>query len=191
LLAGRYDSEPLIHEVAVTSCMSYTAEPFFLPTNEPSVVRPLTQAGFKALMYKQCLLHAVEDYAPWKTTLVEIPLNPLWLPGAKTGDVAFTEEVMRSFRHSFGRRCIFDNHDLDAKPPGDISKIYAIMKQLGPPIEFQTYRETPPDFDGTIKLGVSLGAGSIELWQDYKGFPLEPVDRLKQWASLLDEGNGR
>jgi hypothetical protein len=185
LLAERYDAEPLIHEVAVTSCMCYTAEPFFLPTNEPSVVRPLSQAGFKPFMYKQCLRHAVEDYAPWKTTLVEIPLNPLWVPGAKRGDVAFTEEVMRSFRKSFGRRCVFDNHDLDAKPPGDILKIYEIMKRLGPPIEFQTYHETPPDFDGTIKLGVSLGAGSIELWQDYKGFRFEPVDRLKRWAALL------
>ncbi|HKC62129.1 MAG TPA: hypothetical protein VKB86_00760, partial [Pyrinomonadaceae bacterium] len=64
------------------------------------------------------------------------------------------------------------------------------MKRLGPPTEFQTYKETPDDFEATIKLGVSLGAGSIELWQDYKGFPLEPNAKLKRWAAML-EGNKR
>jgi hypothetical protein len=96
LLSEKYDSEPLIHEVAVTSCMSFTAEPFFLP-NEPSVARALNAA------------------------------------------------------------------------------------------EFQTYHETPPDFDATIRLAVSLGAGSVELWQDYKGFPLVPDAKLKQWAAMLEK----
>jgi hypothetical protein len=37
-LAAKYDALPLIREVAITSCMSYTAEPFFLPT-EPTTTR--------------------------------------------------------------------------------------------------------------------------------------------------------
>jgi hypothetical protein len=185
LLAEKYDREPLIHEVAVTSCMSFTAEPFFLP-NEPSVVKSLNAADFEPFMYKQCLEHAVEDYSPWKLTRIEIPLNPLVLPGEKP-DPSFTAEIMRSCRQSLGQRCIFDNHDLDSKPPGSIPKIYDIFKQLGPPVEFQTYHETPPDFDGTIRLAVSLGAGSVELWQDYKGFPLEPDAKLKQWAAMLEK----
>ena len=40
LLAARYDALPLIREVAITSCMSFTAEPFFLPS-EPTVANPL------------------------------------------------------------------------------------------------------------------------------------------------------
>jgi hypothetical protein len=44
LLAARYDAEPLIREVAMTSCMSLTAEPFFLPT-EDSVQQPLMPAS--------------------------------------------------------------------------------------------------------------------------------------------------
>lgn len=188
MLAERYDDEPLIHEVAVTSCMTITAEPFVL-SDEQTVVGPLNRAGFKPFMYKQCLAHAVDDYAPWKLTPIEIPLNPLHIPGTDA-DPAFTEEVMRSCRKSLGKRCIFDNHDLDTKPPGSSSKIYDLIKRLGPPAEFQTYHETPEDFEGTIKLAVSLGAGSIELWQDYKGFPLEPNAKLKRWAEMI-EGNKR
>ena len=40
MLAARYDREPLIHEVAITSCMMMTAEPFFVPTDEPEVMKP-------------------------------------------------------------------------------------------------------------------------------------------------------
>jgi len=50
-----YDKEPLIHEVAMTSCMSFTAEPMFLP-GEATVKGPLEKAGFKPEEYKQCLM---------------------------------------------------------------------------------------------------------------------------------------
>jgi hypothetical protein len=45
---------------------------------------------------------------------------------------------------------------------------------------------TPKDFEGTIRKGVSLGASSIELWQDYQGFPLVPDDTLKRWATMIE-----
>jgi hypothetical protein len=35
-------------------------------------------------------------------------------------------------------------------------------------------------------MGVSYGASSIELYQDYGGFPLVPDDKLKQWAAMLE-----
>ena len=60
------------------------------------------------------------------------------------------------------------------------------MKQLGPEIEFQTGPTTPKDFDGTIAMGVSYGASSIELYQDYGGFPLVPDDKLRQWAAQIE-----
>jgi hypothetical protein len=72
----------------------------------------------------------------------------------------------------------------------DPARIYATMKQLGPEIEFQTWRTTPKDFDGTIRLGVSYGASSIELYQDYGGFPLVPDARLRQWAAMLEKNSG-
>ncbi len=185
-LAAKYDTEPLIREVAVTSCMSFTAEPFYL-ADEASVSKPLNAAGFKPFQFKQCLRNAVDDYSGWKTTNIEIPLNPIYMPlGNPKGDAAFTEDVMRACRKSIGRRCIFDNHDLDTAPPKSIVPIYASMKKLGTPTEFQTFHETPSDFEGTIQKAVSLGAGSVELWQDYQGFPLQPDAKLKKWAAMIE-----
>jgi hypothetical protein len=185
-LAAKYDKEPLIREVAVTSCMSFTAEPFYL-ADEPTVSKPLNAAGFKPFQFKQCLKNAVDDYAPWKTTNIEIPLNPVYMPlGNPKGDPEFTEQVMRACRQSIGKRCIFDNHDLDTTPPKSIVPIYASMKKLGTPTEFQTFHETPSDFEGTIQKAVSLGAGSVELWQDYEGFPLQPDDKLRKWAAMIE-----
>ena len=58
--------------------------------------------------------------------------------------------------------------------------------EKGPEIEFQTLHTTPEDFEGTIKKGVSPGASSIELWQDYQGFPLVPDATLKRWATMIE-----
>jgi len=104
----------------------------------------------------------------------------------RTGDVGFTEQVMRFCRQTLGRRCVFDNHNLDTDPPKTIIPIFALMRKMGPEIEFQTYHTTPKDFEGTIKMGISLGASSIELWQDYQGFPLVPDDTLRRWAAMFE-----
>ena len=184
-LAAKYDARPLIREVSITSCMSFTAEPFFLP-NEPTVANPLRAAGYTDAAHRQCLEHAVADYAPWKASRLVLSLNPFYGLSRRVGDVAFTEQVMRSCRQAVGRRCVFDNHDLDANPPKSLLPIYAIMQRMGPEIEFQTLHETPEDFEGTIKKGVSLGASSIELWQDYQGFPLVPDATLKRWATMIE-----
>jgi len=93
---------------------------------------------------------------------------------------------MRACRQAVGRRCVFDNHDLDANPPKTLLPIYAVMQKMGPEIEFQTLHTTPEDFEGTIRKGVSLGASSIELWQDYQGFPLVPDATLKRWATMIE-----
>jgi hypothetical protein len=186
-LAAKYDTRPLIREVSITSCMSFTAEPFFLPT-EPTVANPLRAAGYTDAAHRQCLAHAVADYAPWKASRLVLSLNPFYgLKGRFPGDAAFTEQVMRSCRQALGRRCVFDNHDLDANPPKSLLPIYAVMQKMGPEIQFQTLHETPEDFEGTIKKGVSLGASSIELWQDFRGFPLVPDATLKRWATMLEE----
>ncbi len=50
-LAAKYESRPLIREVAMTSCMSFTAEPFFSPS-EDSVMKPLRAAGFNDEAYR-------------------------------------------------------------------------------------------------------------------------------------------
>src|SRR6266851_4131762 len=51
-------------------------------------------------------------------------------------------------------RAQWRSHDLDTDLPRPLYRIYATMKQLGPEIEFQTWRTTPKDFDGAIRMGV-------------------------------------
>jgi hypothetical protein len=188
-LAARFDKRPLIKEVAVTSCMSYTAEPFVVPI-EDTVIRPLRAAGFNDAQYKDCLANAVADYAPWKESRLVLSVNPLRTgPGQGNGDAAFTQGVMRNCRQTIGRRCVFDNHDLDTELPKPLYPIYNTMQRLGPEIEFQTWRKTPKDFDGTIRMGVSYGASSIELYQDYGGFPLVADAKLRQWAAMLERNS--
>ena len=190
-LAARYDSFPLIREVAMTSCMSFTAEPFFLPT-EASVQQPIRAAGFNEAGYKQCLQSGISDYAGWKRTRIVLSVNPLRTAlNQGPGDAAFTEGVMRDCRNTLGVRCVFDNHDLSTALAKPLVPIYALMKKMGPEIVFQTANETPPDFEGTIKMGISYGATAIELWQDYKGFPLVPDATLKRWAAMIEANKGR
>jgi hypothetical protein len=189
-VAARFDKQPLIREVAVTSCMSYTAEPFFVPTAD-GVMAPLRAAGFTDAAYRDCLTNAVADYAPWTVSRLVLSVNPLRTgAGQGNGDPAFTEGVMRNCRQTIGARCVFDNHDLDTELPGPLYRIYATMKRMGPEIEFQTWRKTPQDFDGTIQMGVSYGASSIELYQDYGGFPLVADNKLKQWAAMIEANGG-
>jgi len=170
----------------MTSCMSLTAEPFFSP-GEDAVQKPIRAAGFTEAAYKECLKNGVADYAAWKKTRIVLSVNPLRTgldEGA--GDPEFTEQVMRDCRRQLGVRCVFDNHNLDTELPKPLVRIYALMKQLGPEIVFQTYRTNPSDFEGTIRMGVAQGATSIELWQDYRGFPEVANARLERWAGLVE-----
>src|SRR5262245_22123849 len=48
-----------------------------------------------------------------------------------------------------------------------------------------------PDIDGTIALAVSKGATSVELYQDYKGFPELDNAKLKHIAKELEKNAGR
>jgi hypothetical protein len=180
-LAAKYDSRPLIREVSITSCMSFTAEPFYLPS-EPTVANPLRAAGYTDAAHRQCLAHAVADYAPWKASRLVLSLNPFYGLTRRTGDVGFTKQVMRLCRQTLGRRCVFDNHNLDTDPPKSIIPIFALMQKMGPEIEFQTFHTTPKDFEGTIKKGISLGASSIELGR---------TTRVFRWCQTTRSSAGR
>jgi hypothetical protein len=191
MLANKYDNLPLVHEVAVTSCTSFSAEPFFLPWQHQgdTTKTALLGAHFTDGDYQQCLQSAVADYAPWQKTRLEYTFNPFY--GLNTqDDVAFSEQVMRGCRQAAGQRCILSNHDLAAHPPtaSAILPLYAAMRRLGPNITFQAYVAAPNDYEGTIRKGVSLGAGSIEVWQERKAgsFEHQTAATLESWASMFE-----
>jgi hypothetical protein len=185
-LAAKYDGWPLIREVSITSCMSFTAEPFFVPS-EAEVQKPIRAAGFTEAAFKACLTGAIDDYAAWKQTRLVLSVNPLRTERNEgPGHPEFTMGIMRDCRKQLGVRCVFDNHNLDTNLPKPQIPLYALMKELGPEIAYQTGAKTPANFEGTIKKGVAQGATSIELWQDYGGFPEVPDATLKRWAALVE-----
>jgi hypothetical protein len=190
-LAAKYDSDQRIQEVAVTSCTSFSAEPFFLPyenaqDNTANVLKT-TKYKYTAAKYQDCLEQAVPvDYAPWKTTRLEFSFNAFnGVVLSPPNDVAFSARVMRICRQAAGERCILSNHDLGAVPPSasTVLPIYALERKFGPHLTYQTYVKKPADYEGTIRKGVSLGADAIEVWAD--GYKLRPVETLESWAAMF------
>jgi hypothetical protein len=200
-LAAKYDANPLIQEVAVTSCTSFSAEPFFLNLKQPQYTKTdpapnpapplpavaLQNAGFTDAAYQECLTKAVDDYAPWQTTRLEFSFNG-FSGLAGQNDVAVSERIMRRCRLTIGPRCILSNHDLDTAAPSTILPIYAFERKFGPNITFQTLHVVPNDFEGTLRKGISLGAGSIEIWQEPQlgSFEHQSTVTLANWASMFE-----
>jgi hypothetical protein len=201
LLAAKYDANPLIQEISVTSCTSFSAEPFFLnlkkPVYMPANTAPdplpplpaaaLRAAGFTDAAYRECLTKAVDDYAPWKTTRLEFSFNGFsGLTGQE--DYAVSELIMRRCRLVAGLRCILSNHDLDTVTPPSILPVYVFERKFGPNITFQALSVVPTDFEGTLRKGISLGAGSIEVWQEPKLGSFEHQSRatLANWAAMFE-----
>jgi len=202
LLAAKYDANPLIQEVSITSCTSFSAEPFFLNLKEPvytpdnpapDPVPPLPAAaflaaGFSGPAYRECLTRAVDDYAAWKTTRLEFSFNGFGGLSADQNDIAVSERIMRRCRLIAGPRCILSNHDLDTDTPSTILPIYVFERKFGPNITFQTLHVVPEHFEGTLRKGISLGASSIEVWQEPELGSFEHQSRatLANWAAMFE-----
>jgi hypothetical protein len=200
-LARKYDANPLIREISVTSCTSFSAEPFFLnlkkpvyspkyPAPDPALPFPaqgLHEAGFTDALYRECLTKAIDDYADWKTTRVEFSING-FSALAQQEDYAVSERIMRRCRLLAGPRCILSNHDLDTVTPASILPIFVFERKFGPNLTFQTYHVVPPDFEGTLRKGISLGASSIEVWQEAQlgSFEHQSRETLANWASMFE-----
>ena len=67
-LAMKYDNEPLINEVSISSCSSLSDEPFISPQDEFPIQSALS-AGYTNQAYTECLLNAPYEYKYWETYL--------------------------------------------------------------------------------------------------------------------------
>ncbi len=185
LLATKYDAEPLIRQVAVTSCAPQTDEPF-VPTTEKASKAALEAAGYSDVAEKRCLTGAIDDYAPWKMTLVDYTINTFTKVAGGT-DTSFPETVMQHCRDVFGARCVLDNHALSAPLRETDHDVYDAMARMKGVINFQT--EAPRglgcEWRATIAQGVALGATSIEVWPDakYQGFTSLTEANVRELAS--------
>jgi hypothetical protein len=186
LVAAKYDGEPLIRAVAVTSCASQTDEPF-VPTSGPIGKANLGAAGYNDTVEEACLTGATTDYAAWKNTEIDFTFNEY---SKFTGglDAAFTESVMALCRQQAAVGCVLDNHALQTPLTSDLP-IYAAIAAAGGLINFQT--QSPEGmgclWPETITQGLLLGARAVEVWPEakYQGFDTLTVPEVTALQALF------
>lgn len=187
-LAAHYDNNPLIAEVAVSSCSSVSAEPFAVPLS-PANRGPLAAAGYTTASMQACLMGAIDDYAVWRHTAIDYTFNPMRIlvseapPG--TG-AAFTIKVMRRFRATYGARAVIANHGLQPQTIPQAIPIYSEFKQLGPPLEFQTLRPHE-DWDAVFAKARAYGVTELEIWNTRADGGMANVNRaqLRAWHQQM------
>ena len=193
VLAGRYDTNPLLREVAVSSCSSLTAEPFVIGGE---VVALAEADGWTPTAQQSCLDGALSDYAPWVHTSVYYPMNPL------AGNQMITTEVMQRCATSAatgGPTCILANNDLspDSATTGGSAPTYSEINNLRSanlsttPIAFQMNGPNSSTYCAAIGVAVSYHAQSVELWpvvSGQPGFTTVPSATLTAWSNALRSG---
>ena len=185
-LAKKYDTNPLIREVCVSTAASLTAEPFIAPLNKFSLPL-LKEKGFTDEKFKQALRRALEDYKVWKFTAIDFPFSILTLTDEGRGfDKEFTVKLMQDFRETFGNRAVISNHGLNLPLTKAGELIYPAIKELGPPIAFQTVGPNV-DFENVFNLGLEYGMTEFEVWDTKEAGGLADIsyDTLKKWAEIL------
>lgn len=200
-LAGRYDSNPLLREVAVTSCNTASAEPFVM---DSTVITALLGAGWTSLDQQRCLEGALADFSAWQHTAVDFTFNPFTdvsASGVQTPDLPFASTIMSECAVSGieGRlpQCILDNHGLtDSVLPrqtGLYAEIDALWQQYDHwvPVDFQTI--SPNGFNLCLALGIGIAyhAQSIEIWPPgpgFAGFDQYTPAQLTPWEDALLTG---
>lgn len=187
LLAARYDREPLLRQVAVTSCAPQTDEPF-VPTVDVDSRTSMRAAGYTDAAQQACLLGAVEDYSAWKHTLIDFPFNVFTRAGGGI-DPAFSLSVMEHCRALLGTRCVIGNHALSAPLREHDSIIYERIRSLGGTVNFQTQAPQAMgcQWRATIAQGIALGAVAIEVWPDakYRGMDSLTLANVRELAGFF------
>jgi hypothetical protein len=195
-LAQKYDSEPLIREVTDTSCSSLSDEPFIVLA-DPPVVSAMHSAGFTDEAYRACLMQSPADYSGWRSTSIDFSISPFRLLDGPHPVAApqIDAQIMTAFRAALGSRGIFANHALSSPQSmasRNLTPIMELIKQFGPPTEFQTAAPRAQwqqggqlDWDAAVSYANSLGASAIEVWQGANGFGSIPPEKLRGWSLAL------
>jgi hypothetical protein len=185
-LAARYDADPRIAEIGMTSCMSVTAEPFFIP-GDPTSIAALQAAGFDDQQFETCLSGVVDDYLPWVRTPVDYSFNPFRSTDGTqvVYEQLVTTSIMTAWRSKRGNLGVISNHDLDCPVTGNLPPLYTELSTLGPPMEFQAFGPTIPSWPNAIALGLATGASEIEIFPTTDAGGQAPITlaQLQVWAT--------
>jgi len=187
-LAERYDQNPLINEVCVTSATMITDEPFVAIFNQPTI-QNLQAKGFTDLAYQQALTGALDDYSPWKKTALDYSFNMYREidTGQPVNNISFTLSLIDAFRSRYGKRAVLSNHGLQEHLSNGAIPVYNKFLVLGSPIAAQT--NAPADLtDQTFNIGLSYGVSEFEIWDSIEsgGHADFTMDDLIRWKNIID-----
>jgi hypothetical protein len=187
-LAAKYDDNPLVQEVAISSCGSTSAEPFVMSMLTENI--PVFQkAGFTDDAMMACLMNAPEDYAGWKHAALDYTFNGYRTYGPDGKWILrpeFTVKVMDAFREKYGARAVVANHGLNDEVSPVLVPIVAEMKRLGPPMEFQT-ANWKGHVSGEVAAAKGYGATEFEMWNTKdtgQGVGIG-YEEIKGWLTLF------
>ena len=188
LAAAHYDPLPLIRSVAITSCTMETDEPFVMPVGQPP------PAGYTDAAGRACLRGAVDDYAAWRRTPIDLTVNVFAQIQAGGIDPNFSISVMDACRAKLGKRCELGNHAFASNMRPANARIAAAIAARGAPIHYQTEGPRAPGFDliATVQAARRSNATALELWPDAKfgGFTTLTMAEMQKLRALFG-GNAR
>ena len=186
-LAARYDTHPLVAEVAISSCGTLSAEPF-VASFDGSNIQVLHAAGYTDASKKACLLAAADDYAAWQHVALDFSFTTFRTidSGHVQTDLAFTLQVMNEFRRRYAARAVLANHGADAQVTRNGGPVDDALHTLGKPIEFQT-AGPQVNWDAAVQTALRYGVSELEVWDSKDAGGLAPISmaQLQRWKAAL------
>jgi hypothetical protein len=189
-LAAKYDREPLIRAVAITSCAMETDEPFVMPATNATPPSPYP-TGYTDAAGKDCLRGAVDDYSAWHTTPIDYTINPFQrIQRGGAADVDFSISVMRGCRAALKERCELGNHALNTTMPLANTDVVEAIAGKGGPIHYQTVGPNKKGFGWKriVLTARQYNATGLELWPDaeFNGFMTLTMSQMRALRELFD-----
>jgi hypothetical protein len=182
-LAALYDGVPEIRQTGVTRCGTVFTETYLRNTRDPRNVRALLDAGFTREADKRCHAEQIAAHSVWRLTRSGVAFNPyqgIQPDGKSAADLPYTLAQMDYCRSTLGGRCVLENYSLSTERlcDPDYQQVYAKMRELGPPYDFQTATARKiGDYEQVLDWAVSFGASSVELPTGYRDWPVETLQR--------------
>jgi len=191
-LAAKYDTNPYLLDVTISRCMTVFAEPFIRDVSDKQTVMNLIGAGYTYQQDEQCQMQEIQEATVWKHTNLSLSFNPyqqINANGTTTTNEAFTEQMMEYCRQLLSTQCVLENNSISTPPNPGYAAMYAKMKELGPPIAFQTAanKGISTNIAQTVQWGESEGATVVELPNDY-GTAISPSEVAPVVPQLLQMG---
>jgi hypothetical protein len=182
-LAARFESEPVLADVAISRCTTAYAEPFLRQASQSENRVALLAAGYTTEADKRCHREQVVSHGRlWVRTRSSMAFSPVFQTvnpdGSFVADAAFPVEMMDFMRAALGERAVLGNNSLSESRIGsaDYGGLYAAMVERGGPLYWQTAAVVRlGDWRFVLGWAADHGANYVELPAGYQNWPLNEL----------------